>query len=125
MVVGDLNADTSDLPSLQAYLDTAEFIDIGAHPSHNNSTITPTCYPPNHVTPHRRDYIIVSAGLYSGLSQLSKDTDYSLPPFGSFANFGTPFIKSLPLYQSTVVHHHGSNTHTLHITQTSHLKQMR
>eukprot|EP00973_Karenia_brevis_P059319 8258023-Karenia_brevis.AAC.1 len=61
MVVGDLNADTSDLPSLQAQLDTAEFIDIGAHPSHNSSTITPTCYPPNHVTPTRRDYLIVSA----------------------------------------------------------------
>eukprot|EP00973_Karenia_brevis_P014569 1987609-Karenia_brevis.AAC.1 len=61
MVLGDFNADTTDLPSLQALLDAAEYIDIGAHPSHNNSTIAPTCYPPNHITPTKRDYLIVSA----------------------------------------------------------------
>eukprot|EP00973_Karenia_brevis_P095780 12429084-Karenia_brevis.AAC.1 len=56
IIAGDLNADTADIPTLQNALDNDSFVDLGASSCFNTDVNIPTCYPPNHITPRRRDF---------------------------------------------------------------------
>eukprot|EP00973_Karenia_brevis_P089689 12398981-Karenia_brevis.AAC.1 len=56
LIVGDLNAETSDYPSSASVLDNGEYVDLGAHDCFEGPTLQPTCFPYNHNTPTRRDY---------------------------------------------------------------------
>ena len=65
MLVGDLNADPSDLPTLQTHLDAGSYLDLGAQAHiYDQPSLQPTCYPPNHIHPSRRDFVIVSGSLF-------------------------------------------------------------
>eukprot|EP00973_Karenia_brevis_P079790 11072025-Karenia_brevis.AAC.1 len=56
VILGDLNAEPQDIPTLQAHLDQGDFVDLGAHPNFNKGTVANTCYAPNSTGPTRRDY---------------------------------------------------------------------
>eukprot|EP00973_Karenia_brevis_P028120 3874417-Karenia_brevis.AAC.1 len=51
LIVGDLNADVQDIPSLTNALHENQYMDIGASTCFTAHPNTPTCYPPNHQQP--------------------------------------------------------------------------
>eukprot|EP00973_Karenia_brevis_P036340 5010409-Karenia_brevis.AAC.1 len=55
VIAGDLNADIDDIPSLKDVFEDGSFIDVGASPCFSTQANIPTCYPPNHIQPSRRD----------------------------------------------------------------------
>ena len=64
LLCGDLNCNTSDLPTLSLRLESGTYIDLGAH-AHlfGHAPGQPTCFPTNDGTPSIRDYAIISADL--------------------------------------------------------------
>eukprot|EP00973_Karenia_brevis_P086380 11977501-Karenia_brevis.AAC.1 len=42
IILGDLNADTNDINTLQQQLDNSDFIDLGSSVSHNNGSVAMT-----------------------------------------------------------------------------------
>ena len=62
-IVGDLNADTCDLPAVTELLQTQGWTDLGAHPKWlAGRPPTPTCFVANHAGT-RRDFILADAHL--------------------------------------------------------------
>eukprot|EP00973_Karenia_brevis_P039915 5509768-Karenia_brevis.AAC.1 len=61
MILGDLNADLDDLPAIKSVIDDATYVDLGAQIHLSSNINAPTCFPPNHHQPTRRDYAIISS----------------------------------------------------------------
>eukprot|EP00973_Karenia_brevis_P049906 6929546-Karenia_brevis.AAC.1 len=58
MLVGDLNAYLCDLPSIASCVDAGTMIDLGASHVFDSPPSLPTCFPPNHLHPTRRDFVL-------------------------------------------------------------------
>eukprot|EP00973_Karenia_brevis_P065288 9067631-Karenia_brevis.AAC.1 len=60
LLAGDLNSDIDDnLPIMTAIAD-GKYTDLGSCPHLAREVNQPTCYPPNHNQPHRRDFAFIS-----------------------------------------------------------------
>eukprot|EP00973_Karenia_brevis_P014556 1985858-Karenia_brevis.AAC.1 len=65
MILGDLNADPNDIPSLQFSLDGGQMYDLGAHAAiFGTPACQATCFPHNSAVATRRDYISQAAASY-------------------------------------------------------------
>eukprot|EP00973_Karenia_brevis_P047412 6582859-Karenia_brevis.AAC.1 len=60
MLAGDLNADIDDIISLKCVIDDGSYVDIGSCIHLTDCIAEPTCFPPNHGQPHRRDFVFIS-----------------------------------------------------------------
>eukprot|EP00973_Karenia_brevis_P061011 8483536-Karenia_brevis.AAC.1 len=64
VLLGDLNADVGDLPTLQGQVDCGKLFDLGQHAQlFGGQAFAPICFPPNSGTPSRRDYVFVTPDL--------------------------------------------------------------
>eukprot|EP00973_Karenia_brevis_P023979 3306044-Karenia_brevis.AAC.1 len=112
VIAGDFNADIADIPSLQEVVEDGSFIDVGATPCFNNQTCVPTCFPPNHVRPSRRDYVFISSDFVPFVKSFDVQHD-DLIPVHSYLQLKISYPHDVPtktvLIQPPSFHEHFLN----------------
>eukprot|EP00973_Karenia_brevis_P014759 2015092-Karenia_brevis.AAC.1 len=84
IICGDLNCSPDRLPTLDRMLDTGSVIDVGGHPEVFGQTeVQDTCRPHNTLQTFRRDFVFVSAELFSFISAFEVHVDPVIPVHSS------------------------------------------
>ena len=82
MLVGDFNADVTDIPTLSQALDLGTLVDVGANASQSGQGQTDyasTCFAQAMANGTRRDYVFTSPSLYQFVVDFKVQRDPALP----------------------------------------------